>query len=232
LQKRLEKARAQAEKAHRQSDWNSKRYHQLWDTTKQYSAQQVQRLNEEAQALCAQGVPEAECEQIIQRKRQAIDSDLKARWQQVYHCISRSNAAFEKYQQASIQQRQVLRDLHTLDEQERVMYELDNTKDHIMSVLRLMLVNLLMWTRDHFFPPDYAHATTTRLLPFFRLPGRVLTFEDHVLVTLRPFNDRALNRDLAQFCQRVNDAHLCLPTGKTLVFRVAESAPPTSNSPP
>ena len=95
-----------------------------------------------------------------------------------------------------------------------------------------MLVNLLMWTRDHLFPPTYAHATAKTLLPFFRLPGRVLTFDDRVLVTLRPFNDRALNRDLAEFCQCVNDAHLCLPTGKTLIFRVAESACPTSNIPP
>jgi hypothetical protein len=108
------------------------------------------------------------------------------------------------------------------------MYELDNTKDHLMSVLKLRLVNLLRWTRDRLFPPDYAHATMKTLLPFFRLPGRVLTFADRVLVTLRPFNDCALNRDLAQFCQRVNDAHLCLPAGKMLVFHVADSASPTS----
>ena len=101
-----------------------------------------------------------------------------------------------------------------------------------MSVLKLMLANLLMWTRDRLFPPHYAHATTTRLLPFFRLPGRVLTFDDRVLVTLRPFNDRALNRDLSAFCQRVNDAHFSLPTGKVLILRVAESSLPTSNNPP
>jgi hypothetical protein len=112
------------------------------------------------------------------------------------------------------------------------MYELDNAKDHSMSVLKLMLVNLLMWTRDRFFPADYAHATTTRLLPFFRFPGRILTFHDRVLVTLRPFNDRALNRDLAEFCQRVNAAHLGLPTGKVCIFRVADSPSSISNAPP
>jgi hypothetical protein len=232
LQKRLDKARAQADKAHRQAAWNSKRYHTLWDNTKQYDAQQAQCLKEQAQALYAQGVPAAECEQTIQRERHALDRDLTQRWQEVYRCIDRSNAAFEKYQQASIRQREVLRDLQTLDEQERTMYELDNTKDQIMSVLKLMLVNLLMWTRDHLFPAHYAHATTKTLLPFFRLPGRILSFDDHVLVTLRPFNDRALNRDLADFCQRVNAAHLCLPTGKTLVLCVAESARPTSNVSP
>jgi hypothetical protein len=232
LQKRLEKARARTENAYRQADWNSKRYHKLWDQTKQYSAQQYQRLHDDAQALAAQAVPDAVCEQVRQTEQQAIDSHLKARWQQVDHAIERSNAAFDRYQQASIAQRQALRDLQTLDEQARTMFELDNTKDHLMSVLKLMLVNLLMWTRDHLFPPTYAHATTKTLLPFFRLPGRVLTFDDRVLVSLRPFNDRALNRDLAQFCLRVNDAHLCLPAGKALIFRVAESAHPTSYFPP
>jgi hypothetical protein len=75
LQKRLEKARTRAEKAHRQSDWNSKRYHQLWDSTKQYSAQQAQRLKDYAQTLAAQGLPPAECEQAIRREQQAIDRD-------------------------------------------------------------------------------------------------------------------------------------------------------------
>jgi len=232
LHKRLEKARTQAEKAYRQSDWNAKRYHQLWERTKQYATQQAQRLHDQAQALVAQGVPAAECERLLQPAQQALDRDLDQRWQHVDRAIERSNAAFEKYQRASIQQRQVLRDLQTLDEHERTMYALDNTKDQIMSVLKLMLVNLFMWVRDQLFPADYAQATPKALLPFFRLPGRVLTFDDRVLVTLRPFNDRALNRDLAEFCQRVNDAHLCLPTGKTLIFYVAESVHPTSDSPP
>ena len=232
LQKRLDKAHAQAQKAHRQAVWNSKRYHTLWDRTKLYSAQQNQRLHDQAQALAAQGVPDAEREQTLQREQQALDGDLTQRWQHVDQVIERSTAAFEKYQNASIQQRDLLRDLQTLDEHQRTMFELDNTKDHLMSVLKLMLVNLLMWTRDHLFPADYAQATTKTLLPFFRLPGRLLTFDDHVLVTLRPFNDRALNRDLTAFCQRVNDAHLCLPAGKLLVFRVAESARPILNFSP
>ena len=89
-----------------------------------------------------------------------------------------------------------------------------------------------MWTRDRVFPSDFAHATTTRLLPFFRLSGRILTFHDRVLVSLRPFNDRTLNRDLAECCQRVNQAHLCLPEGKLLIFRIAGASHLTSDAPP
>jgi hypothetical protein len=44
------------------------------------------------------------------------------------------------------------------------MYKLDNAKDLIMSVLKLLLVNLIMWTLDHCFPavailsPTWAHS--------------------------------------------------------------------------
>ena len=47
------------------------------------------------------------------------------------------------------------------------MHELDNRKDHIMTVCKLALANLAMWVRDRFFPATYAHATWQRLLPFF-----------------------------------------------------------------
>ncbi len=218
LQKRLDNARRRAEKAYRQQRWNDKRYDTLWEQTKQHGQAQYKRLNQHADELYDTELPYGQRERIIKEEKRAIDADLDQRWQRVYHAQHRSSQAFKKYKSASIQQRELLRDLQTLDAQERAMYELDNGKDQIMSVLKLMLVNLLMWTRDHLFPSDYAHATTKALLPFLRLPGRVLTFDDRVLVTLRPFNDRALNRDLAEFCQRVNDAHLCLPAGKSSYF--------------
>ncbi len=44
-----------------------------------------------------------------------------------------------------------------------------------------------------------------------------------VRVELRPFNDRALNRDLAVLCERVNQASPCLPDGRRLSFTVRSS---------
>lgn len=232
LQKRLDNARRRADKAHRQYRWNDKRYDTLWNQTKQDGEHEYKRLNHHADELYDQPISDGQRQRIIKEEQLTIDTDLNQRWQHVYRAQQRSSQAFKKYESTCIQQRELLRDLDALDTQERAMYELDHAKDQLMSVLKLILVNLLMWTRDRFFPADYAHATTTRLLPFFRLPGRVLTFHDHVLVTLRPFNDRALNRDLAAFCQRVNEAHLCLPSGKLLIFRMAQSVSPTLNAPP
>jgi len=77
-----------------------------------------------------------------------------------------------------------------------------------------------MWVRDRYFPPSYAQATWKRLLPFFQLPGTITQDSTRVQVELRLFNDRALNRDLAILCERVNQASLCLPDGRRLSFTI------------
>lgn len=76
------------------------------------------------------------------------------------------------------------------------------------------------WVRDHYFPLSYAQATWKRLLPFFQLPGTIMHHAQVVQVELRPFNDRALNRDLVVLCERVNQASLRLPDGRRLSFTI------------
>ena len=98
------------------------------------------------------------------------------------------------------------------------MFLLDNRKDQLMSLLNLALTNLILLTRDTFFPESYAHATWKTLQPFFKLPGRLVHSDTDCIVTLRPFNDLALNRDLHQLCQSVNQADLTLPNGLRLRF--------------
>ncbi len=106
------------------------------------------------------------------------------------------------------------------------MYELDNRKDQIMTVFKLALTNLVMWVRDQYFPPTYAHATWRRLLPFFQLSGVVTSSQSAVRVQLHPFNDRQYNRDLLLLCQRVNEKPLHLPDGRLLLFSVQGRARP------
>ncbi len=101
------------------------------------------------------------------------------------------------------------------------MYELDHRKDQVMTVCKVALANLGMWVRDHYFPASYAHATWLRLVPFFRLSGGIMRDATTVHVELRPFNDRALNRDLALLCERVNEASLQLPDGHFLRFTIS-----------
>ena len=106
------------------------------------------------------------------------------------------------------------------------MYELDNRKDQVMTACKLALANLAMWTRDHFFPATYAHATWARLAPFFQLRGVVVSTGHMVSVELHPFNDRQFNRDLITLCQCVNERQVRLPDGRLLLFSVKEICRP------
>jgi len=103
------------------------------------------------------------------------------------------------------------------------MYELDHRKDQVMTVCKVALTNLAMWARQQYFPASYTHATWQRLAPFFQLAGTITTDVATVQVELRPFNDRALNRDLAWLCARVNEARPCLPDGRLLQFSLNAS---------
>ena len=106
------------------------------------------------------------------------------------------------------------------------MYELDNRKDQVMTVFKVALANLVMWTRDRYFPESFAHATWQRLAPFFHLPGLVVQGPQMVCVELRPFNDRQYNRDLVTLCERVNTAAPQLPDGRRLFFQVHDMSCP------
>jgi hypothetical protein len=123
----------------------------------------------------------------------------------------------------------LLGSLEHLAKNERSMYELDNRKDHIMTVFKVALANLAMWTRDQYFPDTYAHATWKRLASFFCLPGIIRSSQHTISVSLRPFNDRQYNRDLHLLCQRVNQKQLHLPDGRLLTFSVLPSACPILN---
>lgn len=87
-----------------------------------------------------------------------------------------------------------------------------------------------MYVRDRWFPASYATATWGRLAPFFALRGRVRQEREWVQVELRPFNDRALNRDLAELCTQVAQHDTRLPDGRRLIFAVGRDYRPYSDA--
>lgn len=180
-------------------------------------------LNERLQALEAQGVTEGRY-WVERRKQKAdVDAELETYRQRVYRVEAKSYQESSKHERYCREQRELLRTLEELTAHERVMHELDNRKDHIMTVCKLALANLAMWVRDRFFPSTYVHATWQRLLPFFRLAGHVLAGREVVSVELRPFNNRQLNRDLLAVCQRVNEVQPRLPDGRLLILHAPSS---------
>jgi hypothetical protein len=132
--------------------------------------------------------------------------------------------------------RQVLRRQEDLETQARQMYELDHTKDQIMTLLKVGLANLGMWVRDEYFGEGYQHCGWQRLLPFFKLGGWVTTTTSEVQLECCAFNNRALVRDLEEVCRKVNDGAVLLPDGRRLVVAVGKRlrtclhAPPLANT--
>jgi len=226
LEKRLSDIKQWAPAARERSSKASLRYTRLRKETKAKGEERYRALDEQLQKLQAQGVSPSEWKAERSRLQAEAEREMQALWQRVSRVLETSNNEFAKWQRYCREQGDILRALEDLAAQERTMYELDNRKDQIMTVLKLALANLAMWTRDQCFPASYAHATWARLAPFFQLPGTLTSSRQMVSVQLRPFNDRRYNRDLVLLCQRVNEKQLHLPDGRLLLFRVQEMARP------
>jgi len=158
-----------------------------------------------------------QCNKIQSKKDELLIQQEKGknRFQKLSHQISEYQAKYQSHEQ---KQCDILRSLQDLAMNERTMYELDNRKDQVMTVFKVALANLAMWTRDQFFPDTYSTATWEHLAPFFRLPGIIRSYPQTVDVELRPFHDRQYNRDLSLLCQRVNQKQPHLPDGRLLRF--------------
>jgi len=155
------------EKAHRASVLGTK----LWKQTKEHGEVLYRALNERLQVLEAQEVAEGTYRVERRKLKAEADAELEPLWQRVYRVEQKSHRESVKHEKYCREQRELLRALEDLRAHERVMHELDNRKDQIMTVCKLALTNLAMWVRDRFFPATYAHATWQRLQPFFRLEG-------------------------------------------------------------
>lgn len=226
LEKRLSTVERWMASARVRSHKASLLYDRLWKQTKAYGDELYRKLNAHQDALAAQGVDYYERRAQIKAEKAVIDAELEQRWQRVWRAYHKSSKESEKQQRYAHEQCDLLRALEDLAATERTMYELDNRKDHVMTVCKLALANVVMWTRDHYFPITYAHATWARLAPFFQLRGVVVSTRHTVSVELHPFNDRQYNRDLMALCQRVNERQVRLPDGRLLVFSVMETRRP------
>lgn len=226
LEKRLHNVEQWAVKAKKHCENAGRLYNKLWEQTKAYGDHQYRLLNTHQETLREQGMAYDQRRKVLKEEQAQIDADLEQRWQHVRQTYNKSSKESEKFQRYAQQQCDLLRELEDLAATERAMYELDNRKDHVMTVFKLSLTNLIMWTRDHYFPQTYAHATWGRLLPFFQLPGLVTVDQNIVSVTFRPFNDKRLNQDLKSLCERVEQVAPRLPDGKQLLLRMGSMSSP------
>jgi len=151
-----------------------------------------------------------------------------ADWQ-VRRCKARLDKNAERRQrqmdtcEASCRElRQILRQHADLQAQARAMFELDHAKDQIMTHFKLGLANLGMWVRDTYFGKRYDRCGWQRLWPFFKLGGWITKTANEVQLDVCAFNNRALVRDLAELCCKVNASNTLLPDGRRLMMHVGE----------
>ncbi len=226
LEKRLSDIKQWAPAARERSSKASLRYTRLRKETKAKGEERYRVLDEQLQQLQAQGVSPSQWKAERNRLQAEVEREMQQLWERVTRVLETSNKEFAKWERYCREQGDLLRALEDLAAEERTMYELDNRKDQIMTVFKLALANLAMWTRDQCFPASYAHATWARLAPFFQLPGRITSSRQMVSVQLRPFNDRQYTRDLVLLCHQVNEKQLHLPDGRLLRFSVQARARP------
>ncbi len=220
LQRRLDNVQRWADGARKRMHNASKLYVKRCQLTKERADALYRVLNAHQMELVQQGVDHWQVRQTIKEEGARADAEIEEYQQRQWKAYHISNREFAKCEKYCRQQRELLRAIEDLAQQEREMYELDNRKDQIMTVCKVALANLGMWVRDHYFPAEYAHASWHRLQAFFQLPGRIFWGRDRVEVELKPFNDRALNRDLETLCAKVAQEQLRLPDGRRLQFRV------------
>lgn len=223
LEQRLARLKQWAQSADKREAQASRRRERLRTAYKMRSKKLYQELWEYQLSLEEQNLADSVFRRKLRERKAEIDAELEPLRIKEWQAYDQCNAEFRKQERYCKEQREALRALEILKEQERTMHELDNRKDHVMTLCKVALANLAMWIRDRYFPASYAQATWKRLLPFFQLPGTITHSAQMVQVELRPFNDRALNRDLAILCERVNQASPHLPDGRRLSFTIGST---------
>jgi len=224
LQKRLAKLKHWAQRASQRRQLAGKRQERLRVQLQRRAEALERELGLYQTTLQQQEVADRLLRPEITERKAVMDAQLEQIRVKEGRASEQCQEELRKQERYCKEQRDVLRALEDLAAKERSMYELDHHKDQVMTVCKVALANLAMWVRDRYFPASYAHATWLRLLPFFRLSGRIVQDATTVRVELRPFTDRGLNRDLALLCARVNEASPRLPDGRHLCFSVNSTA--------
>ena len=196
----------------------------IWEHRQQDLLVQITTL----ETLCQFGEPgflaikaqQLETEWEVHHRRVLLEATSIAGKREMNHCEQSCRAL-----------RQVLRKQEELQAYEREMQELDNTKDQIMTLLKVGLANLGMRVRDHYFGESYQSCGWERLVPFFQLSGWVTATQTEVKLDFSPFNHRGMGRDLQDLCRKVNTGGAYLPDGRRLVLTVGQQRSGRLNGP-
>jgi hypothetical protein len=184
--------------------------------------QQWMELSLQVTAFEATGQTEERDYFPLKARHLAAAWEVRQRKAKLEKNAARSQGILNKCEGYCQQLRHVLRRQEDLEAQAREMYELDHSKDQLMTLFKVILANLGMWVRDRYFGKSYQHCSWQRLVPFFKLGGQITTTGSEVQLEVSAFNNRALMRDVEEVSRNVNTGDARLPDGRRLVMAVGE----------
>ena len=170
LEKRLANVQRYGEAARSKAHRGSRLATKLWKQTKEHGEALYRVLNERLQALEAQGVTEGTRALLSARNGKPKRMRSWSRGGSVSIGSRRKATGRVASMKGIVVSNATSYALWKIWQKvERVMHELDNRKDQIMTICKVALANLVMWVRERFFPATYAHATRASLAPIFSL---------------------------------------------------------------
>ena len=152
LQKRLLNVHRWTIGARKRMHNASKLYRKRSQQTKERADALYRVLNAHQREMERQGVEHWLLRKTIKEEKAIADAEIEEYQQQQWKAYHTSNKEFAKCERYCREQRELLRAIENLAQQEREMYELDNRKDQVMTIFKVALANLGMWVRDHYFP--------------------------------------------------------------------------------
>ena len=152
LEKRLVNVQRWKDAAGKRSHQAGKRHDRLRQQLKTCADQLYRELNHRQDELVKQEVADHLLRREIKERKAVIEASLEQMRARVWQAYDQCNQEFRKQERYCKEQRNLLRALEDLKARERVMYEVDSRKDQIMTVCKVALANLAMWTRDQYFP--------------------------------------------------------------------------------
>jgi hypothetical protein len=145
LQRRLENVQRWADAARKRMHNASKLYTKRCKLTKERATELYRVLNDHQMELERQGMDHWMLRKTIKEEKAIADAEIEEYQQRQWKAYHTSNREFAKCEKYCREQRELLRAIEDLAQQEREMYELDNRKDQIMTVCKVALANLGLW---------------------------------------------------------------------------------------
>jgi hypothetical protein len=133
LEQRLARLKRWAQSAGKREAQASRRRERLRTTYNTQSRELYRELTAYQFTLEEQNLPEYVFRRKLKERKAEIDAELEPLRCKEWQAYEQCNAEFRKQERYCQEQREVLRSLEDLKEQERSMYELDNRKDQVIS---------------------------------------------------------------------------------------------------